>query len=103
MKKKEGVDLAKRFKSKLLELNLPVKEVILHGSVAKEETHKWSDVDIAVVCVHFRSTRHDENFELMKARREIDLRIEPFVLHPDDFDNRYWGFPKEVRKNGIVV
>ena len=103
MKKEEGMDLAKRFKTRLLELDLPVKDVILHGSVAKEETHEWSDVDIAVICVPFRPTRHDENVELMRARRDIDLRIEPFALHPDDFNNRYWGFPSEVMKNGISV
>jgi len=103
MKKEEGIVLARKLKVKLRQKGIPVKTIYLYGSVAKGETHPWSDVDIAVVCPPFRPTRHEENLEVSKNRWDIDLRIETICLHPEDFENKYWSLPQEVKKYGIPV
>jgi hypothetical protein len=40
---------------------------------------------------------------LWRARRNIDLRIEPVCLHPEDFDNTLFGLAQEVRRSGVEV
>ena len=34
---------------------------------------------------------------------EIDIRIEPFSLHADDFDKAYFALPQEVDREGVEV
>jgi predicted nucleotidyltransferase len=103
MKKEEGLQLAKALKEKLLERRIPVRQVLLYGSVATGKTHKWSDVDIAVICDPFRPTRLEENVAVSKARWDIDLRIETVCLHPADLENKYSTIAQEVKRHGIPV
>ena len=75
----------------------------LYGSVAKGTAHPGSDIDVAVVCDPFRATRHEENMAVRQLRRDLDLRIEPVCLHPEDFEDRYSTLVQEVKRHGIGV
>ena len=103
MKQEEGIELARTLKQTLLQRNIPVRQVLLYGSVARGTTHTESDVDIAVICDHFRPTRLEENVEVSKARWDIDLRIETVCLHPEDLENQYSMIAQQVKKYGIPV
>lgn len=103
MNKKEGIALAKALKQELKRRHIPVRQVMLFGSTARGETHRWSDVDIAVICDPFKQTRLEEDVEVSKARWGIDLRIETICLHQDDMENAYSIIGQEVRKHGIPV
>ena len=103
MTREEGLAMARKFKEILLEQNHPIANVLLFGSVARNEAHEQSDIDIAVVCEPFLPTKHKENTMLRKARRSIDLRIEPVCLHPKDLANKFFTLAREVQDNGIAV
>lgn len=103
MTREEGMALARKFKEILLEQNLPITDVLLFGSVARNEAHDQSDIDVAIICEPFLPTKHKENTMFRKTRRSIDLRIEPVCLHPKDLDNKFFTLAKEVQDNGIAV
>lgn len=101
--RKEGLRLVRQLRDKLVREQLPVQQVLLFGSVAKGESHAWSDIDVAVICDPFRETKHEENMEVRKARRDIDIRISPICLHPADLENKYSTIAQEVQRHGVPV
>jgi predicted nucleotidyltransferase len=103
MKRQTGLTLARRFRDLLLQEGIPVQHTIVYGSVARDEATADSDLDVAVVCEPFLPDRMEETMTLWRARRDIDLRIEPVCLHPDDFDNTLFGLAQEVRRTGVEV
>jgi predicted nucleotidyltransferase len=103
MKRQTGLTLARRFRDFLLQQGIPVQHTLVYGSVARDEAMTDSDLDIAVVCAPFLPDRMEETMTLWRARRRIDLRIEPVCLHPDDFDNTLFGLAQEVRRTGVEV
>jgi predicted nucleotidyltransferase len=103
MKRLEGLAIARRFRDALLANGFPVQSVVLYGSVARDEASEDSDLDIAVICTPFAETRHEENLALRRVCRDIDVRIEPFSLHPSDFLKPYFALPAEVEREGVTV
>lgn len=103
MKRDQGLKLAKAFKERLQKSGLPVHQVYLFGSVAQNKATEDSDVDIAVVCSPFMSSKHDENVRFRRERWPLDLRIETICLHDADFENKYFTLAQEVKEHGIAV
>ena len=103
MNKEDGMALARSFKKKLIAKGIPIHVLYLFGSVAQGTMRRDSDIDIAVVCEPFRKTRHEENVEFLRTRRDVDLRIETVCLHPEDMDNRYSTIAQEVKRCGTIV
>jgi predicted nucleotidyltransferase len=103
MKRHTGLSLARRFRDLLIEEGIPVQHTLVFGSVARDEATADSDLDVAVVCAPFLPDRMEETMALWRARRQIDLRIEPVCLHPDDFENTLFGLAQEVRRSGVEV
>ena len=99
----DGLHLALSLKERLLDKGYPIRQVYLFCSVAKGTTHRYSDIDIAVVCDPFLPSKHDENVTFLHTGHEIDVRIETVCLHPEDFRNRYFTLAKEVERHGITV
>ena len=103
MKRAEGLRIARHFRDVLLTKGYPVQRVFIFGSVARDEATEESDLDIAVVSIPFAETRHEENMALRKLCWEVDIRIEPFTLHPADFNQPHFALPAEVEREGIAV
>ena len=101
MKREDGIALAGELKTLLKKKNIPVEQVFLFGSAAKETMHKWSDIDIAVVCQPFGATKHEENVTFLSIGHGLDLRIETVCLHPEDMNNKYSTLVQEVKKYGV--
>ena len=99
----DALKLAKVFKERLLSLGYPIEEVRLFGSYASNEQTEESDIDIAIVCQPFLSSRHDENVAFLKARRDLNVNIETICLHPEDLENTYSRLAQEIQQHGIVV
>lgn len=78
-----------------------IRQAILFGSFAKGNFHEDSDIDIAIV-VNNAVDIIDTQIDLMKLRREIDLRIEPHPFMTDDF-NPTNPVVNEILKYGIVI
>ena len=103
MKRTDGLRLAQSLKQRLLEKGYPIRNVFLFGSVAQGKTHRGSDIDVAVVCDPFLSTRHDENVQFLLTSHEIDVRFETVCLHAEDFEDRYFTLAREIERYGVSV
>ena len=98
-----GLKAAKQLKERLIVEGIPFDSLYLFGSVARDDAHEWSDIDVAILCQPFRATRHEENMEIRRIRRGIDVRIEPVCLHPEDFRNKYFGLAQEIERTGVQI
>jgi predicted nucleotidyltransferase len=102
MKKSEGLSIARKYKDAVCKRGYPVERVYLFGSVVRNEATEDSDIDVAVVCTAFMPSRMDETLALWKARRQVDIRIEPLCLHPEDFANPL-SIAREIERTGVEV
>jgi uncharacterized protein len=103
MNRDEGLRVARRFKDLLLRRGYPVRRVVLYGSVARGTARPDSDIDIAVVTNPFHASRIREGGDILLVSKEIDLRIEPVTLHPDDFDRPFFTLGREIERHGVEV
>ncbi|MFW6047289.1 MAG: nucleotidyltransferase family protein [Candidatus Woesearchaeota archaeon] len=99
MDKKSVIKLAQEYADIVCE-SMPVKEVILYGSHAKNSANENSDIDIAIVLEELEDDYLDVQIRLFKLRCSFDLRIEP-VLIEDSNDKS--GFLKEIKDTGIEI
>ena len=76
--------------------------VILFGSYAKGTNTEHSDIDIAVISNDIIN-KFDDMAILMKLRRKIDLRIEPYPIKTDEFNKSETPFINEVKRTGIEL
>jgi len=100
MVKREALEIAKKFLSSVSE-HFSVKSAYLFGSFAKENPHLDSDIDIAVVIDQKQFTFNNE-MDLVRLRRDIDLRIEPHAFLNKDF-NESNPLAHEILKHGIRI
>jgi len=81
--------------------DLELKKAYLFGSYAKGNQHRDSDIDIALII-----GKMDDFFavqmQLMRLRRDIDLRIEPHPILEGDF-NIQNPFAYEIEKTGLEL
>ena len=81
--------------------NLGLRESYLFGSYAKGTEREESDIDIAIILANMTDFFATQR-QLMKLRRNIDLRIEPHPIHERDFNNDN-PFAFEIIKTGIEI
>ena len=78
-----------------------VKKAFLFGSFVQGKNKEESDIDIALIVENmpdFFSTQR----QLMKLRRQVDLRIEPHPIKVQDF-NSFNPFANEIEQTGIEI
>ncbi|HRY32133.1 MAG TPA: nucleotidyltransferase domain-containing protein [Bacteroidales bacterium] len=73
----------------------------LFGSYAQDHPHDYSDIDLAIVIKNLKDPL-SARIELMKLRRDFDLRIEPHPFRECDFNNQY-PLVSEILKYGIEI
>ncbi|MBN1625712.1 MAG: nucleotidyltransferase domain-containing protein [Deltaproteobacteria bacterium] len=76
----------RRYIEVLRQKQIPIWRVYLFGSYAKNIQHPDSDIDLAVFWDKEDINGFDENLELMKLTRDVDLKIEPHAFAKTDFD-----------------
>ena len=101
--KKYGIRVARTLGKRLHKRGYPIRSIRLFGSVAQGKAHKWSDIDIAVICDPFLESKYDEKHIFAKEGRDIDVRVEIICFHPEDFKNKYFTLAKEVERYGVEV
>lgn len=97
-------DLLKNIKlfTQTLKEKLPVKEVYLFGSFAKDEIHEGSDIDLLIIG-DFQERFFDR---IGKVLDLTDLPIEPLVYTVDEFQylkRSGNAFILEVLKTGVRI
>lgn len=86
---------------KQLPVDLDVRKAYLFGSCAKGLDKEDSDIDIALIIGNM-SDFFKTQMQLMRLRRNIDLRIEPHPIGESDFTNMN-PFAFEIQKTGIEL
>ncbi|MBW8051215.1 MAG: nucleotidyltransferase domain-containing protein [Cytophagales bacterium] len=86
MVKKSILKIVKNYLSYLEEEKYNIEKAFLFGSYVNGDFHKDSDIDIAIVMKNL-SDSFDMRIELMKLRRNIDLRIEPHPFDEKEFND----------------
>ena len=98
-----ATQVAQSLKQSLLDQGVPLQNVFIFGSAATNNIHRWSDIDIAVVCDPFLHSKYKERDQFSKMASNIDVRAEVVCLHPNDFENKYFTLAQEVKRHGIAV
>ena len=97
------IDKVKLYKQLVREyFPVQIEQFWLFGSYAKNNAHKDSDIDIALVVNHLDKNYSVLNTEplLWRLKRQVDFRIEPHIIARD---TDYAGFLDEIQKTGILI
>jgi predicted nucleotidyltransferase len=100
MDKREAIKIADEYIDAIGKKYL-ILQAFLFGSFAKGTNHDESDIDIAIV-IDNTVDIIDTQIDMMKLRRNIDLRIEPHPFFSQDFNNDN-PVVNEILKTGIVL
>ena len=93
------LNLAQRYIQVLPKNGIKPESAWLFGSFARQESDADSDIDIALFFDDVKEKFFKE-VELMKFRREVDLRIEPHVINTSEKD---FPFSRQVMQSGIKI
>lgn len=80
---------------------IPIYKVVISGSYANGNYHKYSDVDIAIFSEYFKNMGRLEGLHFLLLRAmdyEIDLEPQPFTI--EEY-NHPVGLVSEILKTGI--
>lgn len=99
MDKKYAINITKKFSDEIKKI-LPVEKIVLFGSFAKGNNHKWSDIDIAVVVKKFDFDYFEAYRKLGNVSIKLDTRIEPIII---DKSKDFSGFLKTIYNEGIII
>jgi len=94
------IETAKRYVQQIPN-SMDLKKAYLFGSYAKGIEREDSDIDIAIV-VGKMDDFFSIQMQLMRIRRNIDLRIEPHPISDKDF-NVQNPFAYEIQQTGIEL
>ena len=99
MDKTTALEHAKRYAG-LVCKEVPPCRVFLYGSLANGNFNENSDIDIAVVKDFLDDNYWELTKKLNRLTRNIDNRIEPVLLQPQDNQS---GFLSTVLKSGMEL
>ncbi len=100
MVKKAIISTASKY-VKQLPPELDVRKAFLFGSCAKGLESEDSDIDIAIVLGNMTDF-FETQMQLMRLRRNIDLRIEPHPIGDKEFNSTN-PFAHEAQTTGIEI
>jgi len=103
MGKSEVKKIVKKYSEELVKNNFPFSAVYLFGSYAKGKQHNGSDIDVAVVSDKFYDDNDIDDLNMRRARRDVDVRIEPHGFSPKSFNNPANPMAYEILKTGIRI
>ncbi|MDD2229194.1 MAG: nucleotidyltransferase domain-containing protein [Candidatus Cloacimonetes bacterium] len=73
--------------AEILNQQITVDAIYLFGSYAKGTADQDSDIDLIVVSKDWKGNIIEDTMLLMRARRKVDLRIEPHPTLPEELEN----------------
>jgi len=76
--------------------------VYIFGSHAKGTTHKWSDVDVAVISRDVKN-RIDDLVEMLMIADRYETYIHPHPYNADDFNTGKYIIAGDILRTGIRV
>lgn len=103
MKQQQALQMAREYKRLLEAARIPFTAVIVFGSVARNEMHDQSDIDVAVVGQPFKDDRFKEMHFIRKLRRPLGYKIQPIWFYQRHLDDQYSTLAQEIKKDGIPI
>jgi len=105
MASKSIVRIVRRYLKALEAEGLHARRAILYGSFARNEAHKWSDIDLVVIAPEFDARRKNAQIETMwGATLQADNRIEPIPCGEREWEEDDTRPILEVaRREGIEI
>ncbi len=96
-----AIETAKSFINECLTAGLTFHKVLLFGSVAKNQIHEGSDIDVLMVSDQFG----DNVFENLKLYSKINIRYPIIETHPypTDYFNEGDAFIDEISDYAIEI
>ena len=82
---------------------MPVQQFFLFGSAARGNTHKWSDIDIAIVCEPFDEEPFREYCRIASFAYKVDPRITIQYFRPEHFVRTISAIANEVLREGVEI
>ena len=99
----EALQLARQYKQALEKAGIPFTKFIVFGSVARNEMHEQSDIDIAVVGMPFSEDRFEEMHTVRMLRLPLSYKLQPIWFYPEHLEDKYSTLAMEIKKDGISV
>jgi len=96
---KQAVHKVKQF-ARLVRQHLPACDVLLYGSYARGSSHRYSDIDVAIVVDEYKGDLLGMKARLFRLRRDIDVRIEPLLV---ERKHDPANFLAEIVRTGKVI
>ena len=101
MDKRNAIKTVKQYLARLIKNDFDIKAAYIFGSFAKENYHRDSDVDLAIV-LHNLSNSFDIEVKSMILRRKNETIIEPHLFDQKEFNSSN-PFSNEILKTGIEI
>ena len=96
------INIVKAFASAVNQ-TYPLKQTVIFGSQVKGTALPYSDIDVCLVSEHFPEPVQAIRLKLEKVSKQYDDRIEVHPMRPEDYNNRFYTFAREIKTHGIVV
>ena len=101
MDKRNAIKIVRRYLAHLAKNDFDIKAAYIFGSIAKESSHKDSDVDLAIVLHNFPNS-FDMEVKSMILRRKNETIIEPHLFDQTEFNSSN-PFANEILKTGLEI
>jgi len=92
-----------KLREKLILEGLPVEQVILFGSYAKNRPHIDSDIDVAVILDSGKNFDREKIDRVAWWAKQIEVKLEPHILSKANFNNHWLSLPAQIKKFGVEV
>lgn len=93
-----------RYKRLLLKNGFKVEKLLLYGSYAKGEQHRWSDIDVCIIAPEFVKNRSQQRLKASLLAHQIDPAIEIVPYSPRDWsENLVSPLLDQIRKTGVPI
>jgi predicted nucleotidyltransferase len=101
-KREDVISIAKKYLALVKESSFPMQidKAYLFGSYANGNQTKDSDIDIALVVEKWIGNYEEAVVLVWRLRKNIDLRIEPHIIVPDE---DYADFLPEIQRTGVEI
>lgn len=101
MDKEKIIEILKAYVNALISNRIPIAQAYLFGSSIKDLNNEDSDFDVALFLKKMKDELQVLN-QLMRIRRDFDLRIEPHPFLENDIDNGN-PFVNNIIKTGVKI
>ena len=101
---KSTIAKVRRFAREIKASGVQLQRIVLYGSYARNEQHKWSDIDVALVSDSFRGIGfYDIDLFARIHIQKPFCSIQPRTYNTKDFSPGKDPFVEEILKTGIEI